>query len=102
MSDERVKYRPIPKHKLEEMPYDQIMKQYNTMADWIQQVKGLNFRRNPEIDKDQLVDTILEAQCTYGQTMHMHALADALKEYGKTHPEPLFWKGAESPEPARG
>jgi len=84
-------YIPIERKDLEEMDQEDIIKNYNSLADWIQEKIRVNFERGPDMTKEQLIQTTLHFQDMYKSEIYRYGLADSLREWGEEHPGPVVY-----------
>jgi len=46
---------PVTRQKLEEMTPEELIGQYHSLRDWIQEKRGINFEREPKLGRKELI-----------------------------------------------
>ena len=85
-----VTYIPATRQRLEEMTPNELLEQYHSLRDWVYQNKKLNFERDPKVSKEKLVAIIDGGQNLFSEEVLTNTIANALEEWGKTHPGPIL------------
>ena len=86
---------PVTRQKLEEMTPEELIGQYHSLRDWIQEKRGINFEREPKLGRKELIAIVYNGQSRYIDDIFNHALATSLTEWGRSHPGAVLFTSGE-------
>ena len=82
-------YTPATQKQLAEMNDEQLLTQYQSLADLLKATRGLPFERNPSHRGEDLARLIWEGQTNCFKDV----LVGSLVKWGENHPGPVLYAG---------
>jgi hypothetical protein len=76
----------MSREELERLNETQLMKQYQTLVDFVEKRTGLPFEREPKLNPQQLRDWVLKGQQIYFETIVEAEFENAMPSWAKADP----------------